>query len=83
MVIIILTREGEGQGDECGIRRITFGVIVKVILHYLRNTSSPWIRRYWDGVSVVYFSHTNGNLHSLPVLFMVLWFWTCSYATVQ
>ena len=46
-----------------------FGFTVKVIIHYLRNTGSPWIRRYWDGMeskrSVLY-SHT--NLHSLPVL---------------
>ena len=44
-------------------------------MHYLRNTGSPWIRRYWDGTerkrSVLY-SHTNENLHSLPVLFVVL-----------
>ena len=39
MVIILLTREGEGEGDECGICRITFGIIVKVIIHYLRNTN--------------------------------------------
>ena len=39
MVIILLTREVEGEGDECGICRITFGIIVKVIIHYLRNTT--------------------------------------------
>ena len=52
MVIILLTKEGEGEGDEC---KITFSIIVKVIMHYLRKTSSPWIRRYWDGVNVAYF----------------------------
>ena len=50
-------------------------LVVKVIIHYFCNTSSPWIRRYWDGMeskrSVLY-SHTNENLHSLPVLFLVL-----------
>ena len=48
-----------------------FGFTVNVIIHYLRNTGSPWIRTYWDGMeskrSVLY-SHTNENLHSLPVL---------------